>query len=100
MVDKKVDVRGKKVIVVHPTARGGIAFDIYCPREEVPPELEGFGYRAEWCPVVNKLGTEGYVCSEDLHHDPEENRMILRVIAQLIRKGFDVEYVGLEEEVR
>ena len=95
-MSNKISVKGRKVVVIHPSSMGHPCFDIYCPRNEMPPELEDFGYRVEDCPVVKQLGTEDYVCSEDLAHPSMYNRKVLETIAALIRKGFDLEYVHLE----
>jgi hypothetical protein len=78
-------VRGRKLIVVHPCATGYICFDIFC------------GYRVEDCPVVKRIGVEDYVCSEDLAHPPHLNMAVLKTIIKLIKMGFEVEFVDIEE---
>jgi hypothetical protein len=90
-------VRGRKLIVVHPCATGYICFDIFCPKDEVPEELRGFGYRVEKCPVVRRFGLEDYVCSEDLAHPPYLSMAVLKTIIKLIKMGFEVEFVDIEE---
>jgi hypothetical protein len=90
-------VSGRRLIVVHPCATGYICFDIFCPKSEIPEELEGFGYRAENCPVVKKIGVEDYVCSENLGHSPRINMAVLKTIVKLIKMGFEVEFADIEE---
>jgi hypothetical protein len=90
-------VSGRKLIVVHPCATGYICFDIFCPRDEIPEELEDFGYRVKDCPVVKRIGVEDYVCSEDLAHPPYLSMAVLKTIIKLIKMGFEAEFIDLEE---
>jgi hypothetical protein len=89
-------VSSRKLIAIHPCATGYICFDIFCPKSEIPEELDGFGYRVEHCPVVKKIGVEDYVCSEDLAHPPWFNLEVMKTIVKLIKMGFEVEFIELE----
>ena len=90
--------RKRKLIIVHPSPIGTLAFDIFCPKDEIPPELNDFGYRVEECPYVKEYGVEDYVASEDLGHILILNKKVLETIFRLIQKGFEVEFKGFEDE--
>jgi hypothetical protein len=84
-----------KVILVHHSREGPMAFDIFCDGDcPVDPCPAGFfGYELPDCPWVKARGLDGYRCSEDLAHIPEVNAEVVRHINRLIREhGFTVEF--------
>jgi len=82
--------RKRGLIIVHPSVMGPPAFDVFGDDEE-------WGYKVEDCKYVKEAGRDDYSWSEDLCHIPSTNLAVQERINELIRRGFEVKFVGWDE---
>ena len=82
----------KGVILFHKSAKGGLCFDVFAYEDIDREELAL--YDMEECPYVREYLKENpdikYVGSEDLHHSDWYNIVVVKIIVELCKRGFEV----------
>jgi hypothetical protein len=85
-----------RMILVHYSRAGSMAFDIFCPGDYPVDPCAGMdSYEVPDCPWVKRMVEKGYVyrCSGDLNHISEINAEVARWLNKLVwQDGFTVEF--------